>query len=101
MSLLIIIFFEILFLLFNDNEIFKEHIDYIYSSEGDKTIKKITIAILLLLCFLLYHFVNLIGKKFRINKIIFTVFVIVSLIIFIEYKLSSNVTFSNTESVHI
>jgi hypothetical protein len=95
--LVIIIIFEILFLLFNDNEIFKEHIDGIYT-DGDKTIKKFTIVLVLILCFLLYYFANFIEMTLKINKYIVIAFIVFSLIIFIEYKLSRNVSFSKTEN---
>jgi len=100
MNNIIILFIIIIsiYLFINNNEIFKEKIDYIYSHEGNKTVKILSCIIIILLLFIIYYIGYYIENNFKINKFIIITLIIIIIIIFIEYKLSSNLRYSSIES---
>ena len=98
---LIIIFIIIILTIYflkNDNEIFKEHIDTLYSHEGDKRIKNVTILVIFIVFLIIYYIASYFESILKINRFIFILFVIILLLLFIEYKLQKNVLYSNIEN---
>ena len=93
-----LIFIEVLFIIFNTNELFKEKIDYIISPEGDIRIKILSIILLILFILAIYYLIKYINKLFFIDKIILFIFIILTITIMIEYKLSTNPKFSTIEN---
>jgi len=93
-----LIFVELLFLFFNSNELFKEKIDYIISPEGNVGIKILSIILLILFILAVYYSTQYINKRFFIDKIISVIFIILTITILIEYKLSTNPKFSTIEN---
>ena len=93
--LILIIIIEFIYVFINDNEMFKEHIDYFYSHEGNINIKVCTSIGIIILLFIIYYITYYIQQKYKINRFILMIFVIITFIIYIECKLSTNIKYSN------
>jgi hemin uptake protein HemP len=96
--ILSIIFIQLIYIFFNSSELFSEKIDYIISHEGNMHIKFISILLITIFIISIYYFINFIKKKYNINKLILYIFIILTFIIIIEYKLSTNKYLSNIEN---
>jgi hemin uptake protein HemP len=95
--IIIIILIQIIYIFFNATELFSEKIDYIISHEGNIYIKIITIIIMILIFIPLHYLIIFFSKKYKINKFILYIFIILTIMIIIEYKLSTNKYLSNIE----
>jgi hypothetical protein len=94
----LLIIIEIIYIIFNCKELFKEKIDHVVSNEGNVFMKIISVCIMIIILTIIYYFTKYIEKKYNINFINTFILTILSLLILIEYKLNTNVYFSNITS---
>ena len=88
---------QIYYFLTNDSEILKEHIDYIISPKGSKYIKLLS-TILLFLCILIVFYISSFLQKItRLNKYLIFAFIVITIANCVDFKLKTNVKFSNYE----
>ena len=92
-----VIVIEILLLGFNKNEFLKEQIDAFYTTNGNIQIRILVICILTTLIFVIYTVTYFIHRKTKINPFLLFLFVSIQVIVYIEYKLETNVKWSSTE----
>ena len=93
--IILIIFIEIIYLIFFCKELFKEKIDYIVSNEGNVYVKIISVCLIILFFLIICYFTKYIEKKYNIFFIYTFILIILSLLLIIENKLKTNVQFSN------
>jgi hypothetical protein len=92
--ILLIIFIEIIYLIYS-KEILSEKIDHIYSNEGFKSLKIISTIFIIFLIIIIYYISKYIEKVYKINKYVCILFIIITFLSLIEYKLSTNINYSN------
>ena len=96
--ILSIIFIQLIYIFFNHSELFSEKIDSIISHEGHMYIKFISRLLIIIIITCVYYFIIFINKKYNVNKLILFIFIILTFMIIIEYKLSTNKYLSNIEN---
>ena len=92
-----VIVIEIVLLALNHNEMVKEQIDDVYSKNSNTNINILTMFILTLLLSLIYTVAYFIQRKTRMNPFLLFLFVAIQVIVYIEYKLETNLKWTRTE----
>ena len=93
--LIIVTFVQVLYFLTTDSEIRKERVDYVVSREGNKFLKFCSFILLLFLATLLFIISRFIEKHTRVNRFAIFAFIIITITNYAEFKLKTNVHFSN------
>jgi len=93
-----IIFIQLIYIYFNSSELFSEKIYSIISHQGSMKIKFISLLLLIIFITSIYYFINFIKKIYNVNKLILSIFIILTFMIIMEYKLSTNKYLSNIEN---
>ena len=96
--LVIVTFIQIFYFLTNDSEIRKENVKYIISLRSNKVLLSILSFIILLFCVILVFYIScFIERQTRVNKYAIFAFIAITITNYAEYKLKTNVHFSDEE----
>jgi hypothetical protein len=95
--LVIITFVQICYFFINDSEILKERVEYIVSTQGNKSIKFLSFIIFLFGAILAFFISSFIERQTRVNKYAIFAFIAITIANYAEYKLKTNVHFSDEE----
>jgi hypothetical protein len=95
--LVIVTFVQIFYFLTNDSEILKERVEYIVSTQGNKSIKFWSFIILLFGAILAFFISSFIERQTRVNKYAIFAFIAITITNYAESNLKTNVCFSDEE----
>jgi hypothetical protein len=78
------------------SELLKEELEFVWAKNGNSVMKMTAIGIVIAICMVSYAIAYILKKYYKFNMVLVILFILINVVLLIEYKLSTNLHYTNT-----